>query len=131
MRARKPRVLTICVGGTVRSVGLKDYLNGRCHCNAIAISAAWQDYDTTLMMCNWADVIVPVEPREHLGEEAGSWVAKACHESRIWHPDHDEQRVVVPIGKDIWGNARDPKLVTKIGEVVGPLLERLGVRAAK
>lgn len=104
----KKKVLTVCIGGTVRSVGLKDYLNGNCRCDALAASAIWQGPETMRILCDWADLIVPVEPRDlPKGPEQykDRWAA-----SPMWDAKYDGKRHVFDIGPDVWGNAREGQL---------------------
>lgn len=72
------KILTVCQGGTVRSVALARMLKdedvrekysypGEAH-DAIAASWQWNGHGTLLMLCAWADLIVVMEPKhqEHL-----------------------------------------------------------------
>ena len=104
----KRKVLCVCIGGTVRSVGIKDALNGTYGCDALAASAIWQSADTMWMLCTWADLIVPVEPRSlpkgPIQYEKAWW---AC---AMWEREFDSKRKVFDLGPDVWGNARDSAL---------------------
>ena len=68
------RILTICEGGTVRSVSLARILkdeevDGRTH-DAVAASWRWNTKETLWMLCIWADLIVVMEDymREHVSD---------------------------------------------------------------
>lgn len=125
MAVVKPRVLTVCVGGMVRSVAVKDALNGHYGCNAIAISAVWQDAETQHMMAKWADLIVPVQTKELLGADADGWVYETCKNAAIWHMEYESKRMIFNVGLDEWGNPRDKRLIDWIHMNIGPVRRRI------
>lgn len=104
----KRKVLCVCIGGTVRSVGLKDVLNGDFGCDAIAASAIWQSHETMAVLCDWADVIVPVEPKDL--PKGPDQYRERWAKCFMWEPMYDVKRRVVDLGPDTWGNARNPIL---------------------
>lgn len=104
----KKKVLTVCIGGVVRSVGLKDVLNGHFNCDGIAASAVWNDHETIRMLCRWADIVIPVEPR-NLPQGPEEYKA-AWNSCPMWDTEFDGKRRVIDLGPDIWGNARDGNL---------------------
>lgn len=115
----KKKVLAVCIGGTVRSVAIKDMLNSFHNCDALAASAIAQSYGTMKMLCEWADVIIPVEPQDlPFGPEKfkASWA-----ECVMWIEEYDHKRRVLNIGPDVWGNARHPDL----SELIRPQLSGL------
>ena len=116
----KKKVLVVCIGGTVRSVGVKDYLNGNKSCDALAASAIWQSHETMATLCDWADMIIPVEPQDL--PEGPAQYKEQWARCFMWEPQYDSKRKVLNLGPDIWGNARDPKLQEiiklRIGEVL-------------
>ena len=104
----KRKVLCVCIGGTVRSVGIKDVLNGNHGCDALAASAIWQSPDTMWMLCTWADLIVPVEPRSL--PKGPRQYEKQWMECAMWEREFAAKRKVLDLGPDVWGNARDAAL---------------------
>ena len=115
----KKKVLVVCLGGTVRSVAIKDMLNCSHNCDALAASAISQDYTTMTMLCDWADLIVPVEPRNlPLGPVKYDGVWFNC---TIWNSEYNHKRRTLNVGPDIWGNARHPEL----SELIRPQLAGL------
>ena len=119
---RKLRVLCVCIGGTVRSVGMKDVLNGDFRCNAIAASAVWQDEETLDLLCRWADRIVPVVPQDWSHHACPERDSNRWRQSAMWKDEHAAKVRVANLGEDIWGNARHPELrklcVSKAEEVI-------------
>jgi predicted protein tyrosine phosphatase len=66
------KVLTICQGGQVRSVGLKYILTYKYNHEALACGVQSNTPDTISMLCGWADAIVILQkefiqfvPAEH------------------------------------------------------------------
>ena len=116
----KKKVLVVCIGGTVRSVGVKDYLNGNMACDALAASAIWQSHETMATLCDWADLIVPVEPRDLPdGPEQYRERWARCF---MWEPQYDQKRKVFNLGPDVWANARHPDLQAEIARRIGEIL---------
>lgn len=114
------KILTICIGGVVRSVGLADVLKNNYSQDAVALSSINNSDETMAMMCEWADLICPVEPRyEHKVPEQYKNKWENC---KMWDTKYDTKRKVFNIGEDVWGNARDTNLVnliqSKIKEII-------------
>jgi predicted protein tyrosine phosphatase len=68
----KLKVLTVCSGGLVRSVGLADVLKIHFNCDVIPVGIDLNTPETVKMLLNWADIVVcmhePFVKRiEHLG----------------------------------------------------------------
>ena len=102
------KVLTICIGGMVRSSGISDVLRNDMGIDSVAISAINNKPETVDMLCQWADIIVPVEPRyenEVDKEHLDKWTS--CN---MWKDEYSAKRRVMNLGADIWGNARHPEL---------------------
>lgn len=62
------KILTVCEGGTVRSVGLARYLKKVCDPGHDALAASWRrnTRDTMIMLCEWAELIIIVEPQDRV-----------------------------------------------------------------
>ena len=118
----KRKVLCVCIGGTVRSVGIKDVLNGTYNCDALAASAIWQSDETLRMLCEWADLIVPVVPRDWPHHACPERDNKRWMESVMWDSKYDGKRKVLNVGEDVWCNARHPELRALILSKIGELL---------
>lgn len=102
------KVLTICIGGMVRSAGISDVLRNDMGIDSVALSSINNTPETMTMMCEWADLIVPVEPQfEHQvpNEYKSKW--ESC---KMWDDKYKHKRKVLNLGADIWGNARHPQL---------------------
>ena len=104
----RTKVLTVCIGGTVRSVGIKDILNGSFGCDALAASHFWQSHGTMAMLCTWADLIIPVEPRDL--PKGPDQYRESWRDCIMWNPEYDHKIRVMDLGPDVWGNARNPEL---------------------
>jgi hypothetical protein len=97
------KILTICEGGNVRSVGLARILktNLRRH-NAIAIGAGWalsieNNREPGTYLCHWAELIVIMS--EHF--RSGVPIPKGC-ESKV---------KICEVGPDVYGNPSHPELI--------------------
>lgn len=88
------KILTICQGGNVRSVGLAYLLKYKYNLDAIACSAEKNSTDTLLLLCEWADLICPMQP------EFSSVVPKQF-ENKIR---------VIDVGPDRFGSCFHPQL---------------------
>lgn len=102
------KVLTVCIGGMVRSAGISDVLRNDMGIDSVALSSINNTPETMEMMCEWADVVVPVEPRyEHQvpNEYKAKW--ENC---KMWDEKFNHKRKVLNLGADVWGNARHPEL---------------------
>lgn len=96
------KILCVCNGGCVRSVALAEFLKGTHGHDAIAAGTFWNTPDTLRMLCEWADLICPVDVRhtDNLpAEDTRRWV-----NAPIW--DFEKKLLVVPIGVDHWGHAK-------------------------
>jgi hypothetical protein len=96
------KFLTICEGGIVRSVAMASVLRWDFGQDALPASGAKTPDDTLLMLADWADRIVVLEPRyvERIVKK---------HVSKIRVED---------VGPDIWRNPFHPALVDKMGGIV-------------
>lgn len=93
----KTRVLTICTGGLVRSAGLSDILRLQDY-DSIPLSHKWAGADTFIILSDWADIIIAMEPK---------------YTSRV--PLDCQYKVkIMDVGEDIWHNPRHPALVSLI-----------------
>ncbi len=95
------RILTICEGGTVRSVGLARVLKdetiaGYSH-DAIAASWRWNTPETLEGFCEWADMIVVMEP--YMEEKLP--------------PEYLHRSEVCDVGPDLYRHALDDSLIEK------------------
>ena len=104
----------------VRSSGIADVLRNDMGIDAIALSSINNKPETMEMLCEWADLVIPVEPRyEHKvpAEYKHKW--ENC---KMWDEKFNHKRKVLNLGADIWGNARHPELraqiVNRIKEVL-------------
>jgi hypothetical protein len=96
------KVLCVCNGGNVRSTALAEYLKGHHGHDAIAIGTFWSSPDTLRLLCEWADLICPVDTQhtDNLPvEDTKRWL-----NAPLWHYIHKIK--VIPIGRDMWGNAQ-------------------------
>jgi hypothetical protein len=89
---------------------MKDVLCGTFSCNAIAASAVWQDSETLEMLCKWADLIVPVVPRDFVHVGAPDRDNDKWKMSVMWNTEFASKVRVANLGEDVWGNARHPEL---------------------
>lgn len=110
----KKKVLTVCNGGNVRSTMLAEVLKGQFGIDAINIGTYWTTPDTMHMLCQWADIIAPVEPR------AAQLPQPDLHywdNSPIWQ--YPEKIRIARIGPDAWGHEKfeELKAVCKVAAV--------------
>lgn len=96
------KVLTICQGGHVRSVGMKYLL--RYKYGHEAISAGWETVssDTLRMLCDWADVVVIMQPKFE----------------RYISPDFKEKLLCYDVGEDNYGNPFHPILLGSLEKMI-------------
>jgi predicted protein tyrosine phosphatase len=114
------KVLTVCIGGMVRSAGIADVLRNDKGIDSIALSAINNTPETMDMICEWADLIIPVEPQyKHKVPEQYRIKWESC---KMWDAKYDHKRKVFDLGPDVWGNARDPILRKKIVEQIDNFL---------
>jgi predicted protein tyrosine phosphatase len=106
------RILTICQGGSCRSVTLATLLKYYCggH-DALAGSLAKNSADTLRMLYNWADLVFVVEPK-----------MVPMLEERIGKP---AEAGVIDLGPDRWGMSMHPDLIAR----AVPLLAAAGFPA--
>lgn len=102
------KILTICIGGMVRSSGISDVLRNDMGIDSVALSAINNHDGTMSMMCEWADVIVPVEPQ--FENEVPNEYKHKWENCKMWDEKFKNKRKVMNLGADIWGNARHPEL---------------------
>ena len=86
-RAGRSTFLTVCEGGTVRSVGLAFMLKTRGF-DALAASWRWNPPETLDLLCRWATRIIVVQPE---------FVEKIS-------PAHRKKITVYDVGPDTYGN---------------------------
>ncbi len=89
------KVLTVCRGGSVRSVALGYVLKNLVKADAIACSWKHNSHDTINMLCEWADRIIVVQ--QH-------------YVDRIPEPHRNKVRVY-DVGSDRWYNSLHPQLL--------------------
>ena len=106
----KRKILAVCIGGTVRSVAIKDVLNGTGKWDGLAASAISQTPETMKMLCDWAEVIVPVENKDLIHGTCSYPHQEKWAACVMWNPEYDNKRHVIDIGPDVWANARHPAL---------------------
>lgn len=107
----KKKVLCICNGGNVRSVALAEAFKGTYGCDAIAIGTYWAAHETMTMLCNWADLICPVDVQD---AELPPTDLKIWRASCVWNQEFDHKRRVFYLGVDAWGNSKHPELLQLI-----------------
>lgn len=119
MEKQNIKILTVCIGGMVRSAGISDVLRNDMGIDSVALSAINNHDDTMVMMCEWADVIVPVEP-QYENEVPNEYKFKWGN-CKMWDTGFNNKRKVMNLGADVWGNARHPELrqiiKTRINEI--------------
>lgn len=96
------KVLCVCHGGNVRSVGLKSLLQTRvtvCY-DALACGVISNSDETIEMLCAWADAIVIMHPS----------IRKSIP------PKYAV--LTYDVGEDVWGNAFHPDLQAKLEKMV-------------
>lgn len=111
------KVLTVCIGGVVRSVAIADVLRNNHGIDAIPLSAVNNSKETFEMLCDWADKIIMVEPRDAgtiPPQYKGKW--QNCY---TWECEKTE---VFDIGLDKWGSARHPELTKLINNRIKEIL---------
>lgn len=95
------KILTVCQGGVVRSVGLGRLLKdrevaGRNH-DVIAASWQWNSQETLLMLGRWADMVIVMQPY---------MVGNLPEEIR-------PKTQICDVGLDTYGNPLSPDLIRK------------------
>jgi hypothetical protein len=117
----KPKVLVVCQGGNVRSSGLATLLKGTYGCDALNMGTGWAQPETQRVLCEWADWIVPIEPRQlclHSSVNQPLWDA-----SVMWEERYDHKRVIFDVGEDRWGNPMAEGYQDFLRGRIEPLLE--------
>lgn len=104
------KILTVCEGGAVRSVGLANYLKHICnpHHDAIAVSWAKNSEDTLRQFCDWADLIVVME-KHHWAELPSEYRLGGSKENKV---------KVCDVGRDTYGTPFNRVLQDKCAEFV-------------
>lgn len=92
----KPRIVTVCEGGTVRSVSLALVLKQR-GVDALALSWRGNSIETIKLLCIWADRILLTQGKfkKHIPKEFHNKIT------------------VYELGPDVWGNAMAMDLLFK------------------
>lgn len=95
------KILCVCNGGNCRSPVVAEVLKGTFGHDAIAIGTYWASERTMAMLCEWADIIAPVEPlaAELPPVDLAKWKA-----SPIWR--YTSKLRIAPIGTDRWGHGQ-------------------------
>lgn len=98
------KILTVCEGGNVRSVGMAWTLKNQGH-NAVAVGsmyafASHNDRQPGFMLCQWADVIIPMA--DYILK--GTPIPQDCvHKVKV-----------CDVGQDTYGNPFHPNLQEQI-----------------
>lgn len=92
----KYKILTMCAGGNVRSVGLKYLLKYKYGHESLACGQDANSPETIEMLCNWADYIVVVT------EEYTKFIPEKYHSKLFCYQ----------IGEDRFGYAFHPELLS-------------------
>lgn len=106
---KKIKILTVCNGGRVRSVALAEALRNK-GCEAINASTYWFAPETMRMLCEWADIIAPVQVQDPEYEPA--YDRTLWRTNIIW--EYRDKIAQFPIGQDIYGKPQDPRLKSLI-----------------
>ena len=106
---RKPRVLTVCQMGRVRSVACRDILNAR-GCDAVAIGRETSSDDGCRKHAEWADIIVVIDKSIVAGKP------------EVFPP---EKTITLEIGNDIWWNPIHPNLIEVARKNLEPHMPRI------
>ena len=97
----KYKILTMCAGGNVRSVGLKYVLRYKYGHEALACGQDANSPETIDMLCRWAHYIIIVEPDYE----------KFIPERYRFHADGTKKMFCYNVGPDRFGYAFHPELV--------------------
>lgn len=117
----KKKILTVCNGGNCRSVALAEMLKGTYNCEAISSSTYWLSHQTMEMLCEWADLILLVEPWDAKLPEPDLTYWK---KSPAWMAKYAYKRKVFPLGPDAWGHAKYDEMKNKIASLMIPEIYR-------
>ena len=93
-------VLTVCIGGRVRSVSVSNFLKGHYSADVIALGTATNSEQTFKMISDWADIIIPVEDRYN--NTVPAKYKEKWESCVIWN--YKDKVKVMDLGFDIWGN---------------------------
>lgn len=110
----KTKIVCVCNGGNVRSVALAESLKGTFGCEAISASTYWLSKETMTMLCQWADIIAPVQIRDPIYEPEPDHTL--WRENVMW--TFENKIRIFPIGKDIYGTAQNAELRSLIKGIV-------------
>jgi len=100
MENKKYKVLTMCAGGHVRSVGLKYLLTYKYGHEALACGQDANSTETIDMLCQWADYVIVMEPD----------YAKQVPEKHHLKEDGSRKLFCYNVGPDRFGYAFHPEL---------------------
>lgn len=95
------KILCVCNGGNCRSVATAEVLKGIYGHEAVAVGTYWIKPESMRRFCEWADVILPVEPKDAQLPEPDLTYWKA---SPIWSDAFASKLKVIPLGPDKWGH---------------------------
>ncbi len=96
------KILTMCAGGNVRSVGLKYLLKYKYGHESLACGQDSNSAETIEMLCNWADYIIVV-----------------TNEYRKFSPEKDHNKMFCyDIGVDRFGYAFHPELLDGFDKMI-------------
>lgn len=113
---RAPKILSVCLGGSVRSVTFANICKNQYAVDAIAASAIWNTNETFEMLCNWADYICLIAPRE-LPEPDKIW-QKQWDLCPVFEDRFASKLRIIDVGMDIYGTPNHKDLVAKIAKLV-------------
>jgi hypothetical protein len=119
------KILTVCEGGTCRSVTIACLLryHFRGDHDVIPMSLAKTSEDTRRMLYHWADHVHTVDAEIH--DEVCSQVTGFTYASN--YPFSVPVVSLIPIGRDMWGRSMHPDLVP----IVHDLLIKAGYEPRK
>lgn len=116
MKIHGNRILCVCNGGNCRSVALAEVLKGVYGKEAIAAGTFWIGVESMAELCRWADLILPVEPKEASLPERDliRWRA-----SPIWLDEFAHKRTIFPLGPDVWGHHKWEEIKSVCRDKIG------------
>jgi predicted protein tyrosine phosphatase len=99
---KKYKILTMCAGGNVRSVGLKYLLKYKYGHDALACGQDANPPETREMLCKWADYIIVMT--ENYFKEIPT--------------EYHNKTLIYEVGPDTYGYAFNPELLTKADSLI-------------
>lgn len=102
------KVVTLCQGGNVRSVGLKYILSYKYRHDVIPCGWESNTAETRKMLFEWADKIVIMQPqmKQYVPEE-------------FYKDKNGEQKIFCyDVGEDVFGYAFHPKLQAALNQLI-------------